>query len=290
MTRRPSALGRGLDALFSGSSPEERVELRQIPLDLLQRGKYQPRRQFSQESLDELAASIRAEGVLQPIVVRQAGAGHYEILAGERRWRAAQMAGLRDIPALLRACSDQQALAIGLIENIQRQALNPLEEAAALQRLLEEFSLSHEALSEALGRSRAAISNQIRLLRLDPDLRIHVEKGALSAGHARALLVLEPPEQREAAAVVMSEQLNVRQTERLAQRLLKTGRKKRTVTAADPDSRALEEALVRHLGVAVRVRDTGGGGGEMRIRWKNAGEGAVLWERLGLPQLDESGT
>ncbi len=289
MTRRPMALGRGLDALFSPSASEGDGELRRIPLDLLQRGKYQPRRQFSQESLDELAVSIRAEGVLQPIVVRPAEGGRYEILAGERRWRAAQLAGLRDIPALLRDCSDQQALAIGLIENIQRQSLNPLEEAAALQRLLEEFSLSHEALSDALGRSRAAISNQIRLLRLDPGLQTHVETGALSAGHARALLVLEPPEQREAAAAVMSGQLNVRQTEHLVQGRLRQGAGEKRGTVTDPDSRALEEVLARHLGVAVRVREIGGGG-EMRIRWKNSGEGAALWERLGLPQLDENGT
>ncbi|MCE5393124.1 MAG: ParB/RepB/Spo0J family partition protein [Acidithiobacillus sp.] len=276
------ALGRGLDALFSEA--RETGSLRQIPLDLIQRGRYQPRRRFDEQSLAELADSVRAEGVLQPILVRAIADGRYEILAGERRWRAAQMVGLTEIPALVREASDQQALAIGIIENIQREDLDPLEEAAALQRLLTEFSLSHEALAAALGRSRAAISNQLRLLRLDPELAPMLADGRLSAGHARALLSLSPQQQRQVAAQVLARRLNVRQTERLAQQWQK---KERIRPMPDPNLTSAVLRLQNHLGMRVKLYARGAGG-ELRICWKNAGEAAELWKRLGLPQEEEN--
>ncbi len=281
MSKR-AALGRGLDALFS--EVRETTSLRQIPLDLLQRGRYQPRRRFDEESLAELADSVRAEGVLQPILVRAIAGGRFEILAGERRWRAAQMVGLAEIPALVREASDQQALAIGIIENIQREDLDPLEEAAALQRLLTEFSLSHEALAAALGRSRAAISNQLRLLRLDPELAPMLADGRLSPGHARALLSLPPLQQRQTAAQVLARRLNVRQTERLAQQWQK---EERVRPVPDPNLASAVLRLQKHLGMKVELHARGAGG-ELRIRWKNAGEAAELWKRLGLPQEEEN--
>ncbi|WP_291510894.1 ParB/RepB/Spo0J family partition protein [Acidithiobacillus sp.] len=276
--KRPGALGRGLDALFSAQSSSD--SLRSIPLDLLQPGRFQPRRHFPEEALEELASSIRSEGVLQPILVRALAEGRFEILAGERRWRAAQRAGLREIPALVRECGDQQALAIGLIENIQRQDLNPLEEAQALQRLVDEFHLTHDALAQSLGRSRAAISNQLRLLRLDPSLATHLQSGALSAGHARALAALEPTQQRELAMRAVREGLSVRQMEKLAGQ----SRKKRRAPSADANVQALTELIAAQLGLPVQVRQRGQGG-ELRIRWRDAAEEAELWQRL---QLDLS--
>jgi len=277
--KRPSALGRGLDALFSTQSSS--VGLRNIPLDLLQPGRFQPRRHFAEEALEELAHSIRSEGVLQPILVRALGQGRYEILAGERRWRAAQRAGLREIPALVRECGDQQALAIALIENIQRQDLNPLEEAQALQRLVEEFQLTHDALARTLGRSRAAISNQLRLLRLDPSLVPPLQSGALSAGHARALAALEPAQQRELAARAVREGLSVRQLEKLAGRCRERRPASRAKPVVDADLNALSELIAAQLGLPVELRQYGQGG-ELRIRWQDAAQEAELWRRLRL--------
>ena len=257
--------------------------MREVPVDLLQRGRYQPRGLISEESLEDLAASIRSQGVVQPIVIRAIGGGRYEIVAGERRWRAAQLAGLAHIPAVVRECSDEQALAIGIIENIQRQALNPLEEAQALQRLLDEFSLSHEALAESLGRSRAAISNQLRLLRLCPDLHPHVENGALSAGHARALLTLSDERQVRLADRVVREALSVRATERLAQA---EGRVKPSKAEPDPNIAALSARIGARLGLSVDLRAQGRGG-ELRIRWDEPEQEAVLFQRLGVSLDDD---
>nr|WP_239058576.1 ParB/RepB/Spo0J family partition protein [Acidithiobacillus ferrianus] len=259
--------------------------MREIPIDLLQRGRYQPRGLISEASVSELAASIRSQGVVQPIVIRAIGGGRYEIIAGERRWRAAQLAGLSHIPAVVRECSDEQALAIGIIENIQRQALNPLEEAQALQRLLDEFGLSHEALAESLGRSRAAISNQLRLLRLCPALHPHVENGALSAGHARALLTLPDARQVRLAEKVVREALSVRATERLVQA---EGRVQRPKAEQDPNIAALSARVEAHLGLPVALRALGRGG-ELRILWEDPEQEAALFQRLGVPlEEDES--
>ncbi|MCK9188080.1 ParB/RepB/Spo0J family partition protein [Acidithiobacillus sp.] len=275
-------LGRGLDALFA-SEEAVRGAMRDVPIDLLQRGRYQPRGLISDDSLEELAASIRSQGVVQPIVIRTIGGGRYEIIAGERRWRAAQLAGLAHIPAVVRECSDEQALAIGIIENIQRQALNPLEEAQALQRLLDEFGLSHEALAESLGRSRAAISNQLRLLRLCPDLHLHVENGALSAGHARALLTLSEERQVRIADRVVREALSVRATERLVQA---EGRVKPPQAESDPNIAALSARIGARLGLSVDLRAQGRGG-ELRIRWDDPEQEAVLFQRLGVSLDDD---
>jgi len=275
-------LGRGLDALFA-SEGNAGGAMREVPVDLLQRGRYQPRGLISEESLEELAASIRSQGVVQPIVIRAIGGGRYEIIAGERRWRAAQLANLSHIPAVIRECSDEQALAIGIIENIQRQALNPLEEAQALQRLLDEFGLSHEALAESLGRSRAAISNQLRLLRLCPDLHRHVENGALSAGHARALLTLPDGRQVRLAEKVVREALSVRATERLVQA---EGRAKAPKAEPDPNIAALSARIAAHLGLSVELRAQGRGG-ELRIRWDDPEQEAGLFQLLGVSLDDD---
>ncbi|MHB1532800.1 ParB/RepB/Spo0J family partition protein [Acidithiobacillus sp.] len=270
-------LGRGLDALFASDADSARP-MREIPLDLLQRGRYQPRSYMDAEALAALAASIRSQGVVQPIVVRGVGGGRYEIIAGERRWRAAQMAGLAGIPAIVRECSDEQALALGLIENIQREALNPLEEAQALQRLLNEFALTHEDLAEKLGRSRAAISNQLRLLRLPQAVHRHLENGALSAGHARALLALPVEVQVAAAERVLREELTVRATERLAREMAKAPK---PAKARDPNIIALEAEIAAVLGLAATVIPRARGG-ELRLSWDDPEQGEALLARLGV--------
>lgn len=270
-------LGRGLDALFASDADSARP-MREIPLDLLQRGRYQPRSYMDAEALAALAASIRSQGVVQPIVVRGVGGGRYEIIAGERRWRAAQMAGLAGIPAIVRECSDEQALALGLIENIQREALNPLEEAQALQRLLNEFALTHEDLAEKLGRSRAAISNQLRLLRLPQAVHRHLENGALSAGHARALLALPAEAQVAAAERVLREELTVRATERLTREMAKAPK---PAKARDPNIIALEAEIAAVLGLAATVIPRARGG-ELRLSWDDPEQGEALLARLGV--------
>lgn len=270
-------LGRGLDALFASDADSARP-MREIPLDLLQRGRYQPRSYMDAEALAALAASIRSQGVVQPIVVRGVGGGRYEIIAGERRWRAAQMAGLAGIPAIVRECSDEQALALGLIENIQREALNPLEEAQALQRLLNEFALTHEDVAEKLGRSRAAISNQLRLLRLPQAVHRHLENGALSAGHARALLALPAEAQVAAAERVLREELTVRATERLAREMAKAPK---PAKARDPNIIALEAEIAAVLGLAATVIPRARGG-ELRLSWDDPEQGEALLARLGV--------
>ena len=270
-------LGRGLDALFASDADSARP-MREIPLDLLQRGRYQPRSYMDAEALAALAASIRSQGVVQPIVVRGVGGGRYEIIAGERRWRAAQMAGLAGFPAIVRECSDEQALALGLIENIQREALNPLEEAQALQRLLNEFALTHEDLAEKLGRSRAAISNQLRLLRLPQAVHRHLENGALSAGHARALLALPAEAQVAAAERVLREELTVRATERLAREMAKAPK---PAKARDPNIIALEAEIAAVLGLAATVIPRARGG-ELRLSWDDPEQGEALLARLGV--------
>ena len=279
MSKKPAALGRGLDALFAGN--RETSTLRNLPLDLIHPGAQQARKHFDEAALAELADSIRAEGVLQPILVRAEAGGRYELLAGERRWRAAQLAGLREIPALIREASEQQALVIGIIENIQRQDLDPLEEAAALQRLLDEFHLSHEALAQVLGRSRAAISNQLRLLRLDPSLAPQLRTGGLTAGHARTLLSLPPPAQRQAAEEIIAKGLSVRQAELLAKNV--QDRENRVSKEVDPNLAALLVQLETALGLQVRI-SVRREGGELHIRWRNAAEAAALWQRLGVTE------
>lgn len=224
MATKKRGLGRGLDALLADVQQDDSSlndSLQYFPLDLLQPGKYQPRVDMSQDSLEELADSIRAQGLVQPIVVRPINDGHYEIIAGERRWRASKLAGLETIPALVRDVPDRNAIAMALIENIQRENLNPMEEANALHRLREEFSMTHQEAAEAVGRSRAAVSNLLRLRNLNDEVKRLVENCDLEMGHARALLALEGDQQSTAAQHIVEKGLSVRETEQMVRRLQK---------------------------------------------------------------------
>ncbi len=269
-TKKPR-LGRGLDALLGAYEPgDDKEELRQLPVDLLQRGKYQPRTHMDKVALEELAASIKAQGVVQPIVVRAIASGNYEIVAGERRWRAAQLAGLETVPAVVRRIPDEAAIAIALIENIQREDLNPVEEANALQRLIDEFSMTHQRAAEAVGRSRAAVTNLLRLLTLQSDVRQLLEKGQMDMGHARALLALEGKAQGQAARQVVDRGLSVRETENLVRRLLeKPAARKGAKSHVDPDVRALQQKLSDKLGAKVRIRHSRRGKGKLTIEFGN---------------------
>jgi ParB family chromosome partitioning protein len=243
-----------------------------LPVDVIQRGKYQPRLDMHQESLQDLADSISAQGVVQPIVVRAIAAGRYEIIAGERRWRAAQLAGLHEIPAVVREVEDRAAIAIALIENIQRENLNPLEEARALERLIKEFELTHEQAAEAVGRSRAAVSNLLRLLDLEDSVKELVEKGELEMGHARALLALSGGKQREAARQVVSRGLTVRATEGLVKSLQRPATPKPAKAGKDANIQRLEADLSDTLGARVAVHQGRGGKGKLEISYNSLDE------------------
>ena len=273
-TRKPQRLGRGLDALLGAyEMPSEKDELRQIPLDQLQRGKYQPRTHMNPEALEELAASIKAQGVVQPIVVRLLSPGNYEIVAGERRWRAAQIAGLEAVPAVVRKIPDEAAIAIALIENIQRENLSPVEEANAFTRLIDEFHMTHQQVAEAVGRSRAAVTNLLRLLTLNADVRELLETGKMDMGHARALLALEGKHQSQAAHQVVSKGLSVRETENLVRRLLASPAGQRARGhRMDPDTRALAQRLSEKLGAKVRFQHSAKGKGRLLIEYNTLEE------------------
>lgn len=246
-------LGRGLDALLG--STEETTSggetLATLPLEALQPGRYQPRTGMDPESLGELAESIKSQGIMQPILARPIGSGRYEIVAGERRWRAARMAGLATVPALVRELPDRNALAIALIENLQREDLNPLEEASGVKRLLEEFGMTHAEAAQALGRSRTAVTNALRLLDLAPPVQELLREGKIDMGHARALLTLPALKQIEIARVAASKRLSVRQVEQLvAAQARRTPAARRT----DPDVARLEEEWSQRLGTAVSIQ------------------------------------
>ncbi len=287
MAVKKRGLGRGLDALLgagakaaaepaagaAAATPPSGEQLRHLPVELIQRGRYQPRMDMRQESLEELADSIRAQGVVQPIVVRPIGKDRYEIIAGERRWRATQIAGLGEIPAVIRDVPDDAAIAMALIENIQRENLNPLEEAVALKRLLDEFELTHQQAAQAVGRSRTAVSNLLRLLDLNDDVKKLVEHGDLEMGHARAMLTLKGPQQSDAARQVVARGLSVRETESLVRRLLAApDQKKQQVPAIDPDVRRLQDDLSEKLGAAVRVQQGAKGKGKLVIEYNTLDE------------------
>ena len=271
MAKRRS-LGRGLEALLSspgagaGLQPTSEGELKELPLDVLQRGQYQPRLDMREDALAELAESIRAQGVVQPIVVRAVSggrSGQYEIIAGERRWRAAQMAGLDTIPAVVREIPDIAAVAVALIENIQREDLNPLEEARALKRLIDEFQVTHGEAAEAVGRSRVAVSNLLRLLELPQEIKDMVERRDLGMGHSRALLALATPaEQVSLARRVVRQGLSVRETERLVQAEASrpAGRKAAPKKHKDADIQRLERRLGDQLGAPVTIQHGKRGG------------------------------
>jgi ParB family chromosome partitioning protein len=266
-------------AAASGVAPPGE-ELARLPLDVLQRGRYQPRIDMRPETLEELAASIRAQGVVQPIVVRPIVAAapgesqRYEIIAGERRWRAAQIAGLADIPAVIRRIPDEAAIAVALIENIQRESLNPLEEARALERLITEFALTHAQAAEAVGRSRAAVSNLLRLLELAPEVGGLVERREIEMGHARALLALSSKRQQaEVATIVAKRGLSVRDTEALVRRLQHPpGASAEPAPAGDANVRRLEQDLADKLGAKVLIQHSQGGKGKLVVSYNSLDE------------------
>ena len=268
-------LGRGLDALLSGSDKPHGDEQRNLPVERLRPGKYQPRTHMDQDSLAELAASIKAQGVMQPILVRAVdstpGAERYEIVAGERRWRASQLAGLNEVPVLIRNIPDEQALAMALIENIQRENLNPLEEAQGLQRLIDEFGLTHQQAADAVGRSRPAASNLLRLLQLTAPVQELLMTGQLDMGHARALLPVASGQQVGLAQRIIQKGLSVRETERLVQQLLNPP-KPAPEKIIDRDLLRLQEELSDGLGTNVAIRANKKGAGKVTIEFSGLDE------------------
>lgn len=285
MAIKKKGLGRGLDALLGhmntsavledGSDSPATVdqgELHRLPLDLIQRGRYQPRRDMDPVALEELAQSIRAQGVMQPIVVRPVASGRYEIIAGERRWRASQQAGLDRIPALVREVPDDLAIAMALIENIQREDLNPIEEAIALQRLQHEFHLTQQQVADAVGKSRVSISNLMRLMALPEEVKTMLAHGDLEMGHARALLGLPDERQIEGARHVVARGLSVRQTEALVRQWLRAPENTGKNPSSDPDITRLEQRLAERLGASVQIRHGQKGKGQLVINYASLDE------------------
>jgi len=289
MIRKKGGLGRGLDALLGAAAasrdgsaasgapnepaPEILETLQQLPIEQICRGRYQPRQDLREDTLQELAGSIRAQGLVQPVLVRPLDGNRYELIAGERRWRAAQLAGLREVPAVVRKVPDQAAIAMALIENIQREDLNPLEEAVALQRLIDEFELTHQQAADAVGRSRATVTNLLRLLELSEEVGQLVRERKLDMGHARALLSLPPALQREAAHQVLLHGLSARETEQLARRLQQPdAAATATAPAVDPDIRLLQDNLSERLGARVRLRHGASGKGSVVIQYNSLEE------------------
>ncbi|MCK9469598.1 MAG: ParB/RepB/Spo0J family partition protein [Porticoccaceae bacterium] len=297
MSGKRKGLGRGLDALLGiepgqagsdqatggavSTAASEDGTLRHLPIEFLQRGKYQPRRDMHPEALEELAESIRAQGIMQPIVVRPIGADKYEIIAGERRWRGAQLAGLDTVPTLVREVPDQAAIAMALIENIQREDLNPIEEAHALSRLQQEFQLTQQEVADAVGKSRASVANLLRLLGLESEVRIMLERGDIEMGHARALLALDGDQQVVAARTVAGKGLTVRQTEAMVRKLLREeSEPPASPKVADVDIRRLEERVAEHVGLPVSIQHGSGGKGKVVFSYSALEELEGLFQRL----------
>lgn len=281
MAVKKRGLGRGLDALLGGTNVNtleeqalhaDKNELQYLPLDLIQRGKYQPRRDMDPAALEELAQSIKAQGVMQPIVVRPIADGRFEIIAGERRWRASQLAGLDKLPAMVREVPDEAAIAMALIENIQREDLNPIEEAVALQRLQQEFQLTQQQVAEAVGKSRVTITNLLRLIALPEEIKILLSHGDLEMGHARALLGLPAERQVEGARHVVARCFTVRQTEALVRQWLNSKEQPVEVVKADPDISRLEQRLAERLGAAVQIKHGQKGRGQLVIKYSSLDE------------------
>ena len=265
-------LGRGLDALLGGGKPDaaaEPGELRELAIGDLAPGKYQPRTRIDNKALEELAQSIKQRGIVQPILTREVGGGKFEIIAGERRWRAAKIAGLTAVPVLVREIADDAALCIGLIENIQREDLNAMEEAAGIQRLIEEFKLTHEEAAQAVGRSRVAVSNLLRLLELAKPVQDMVVENKLDMGHARALLSLAKSKQVELAHQIVHKNLSVRDTERLVKTQSVPAKAHKTAITTDVDTRRLENDLAEKLGTQVSIKADKKGRGSLTIEFMN---------------------
>ncbi len=292
MSAKRRSLGKGLDALLSGSAnrsgatsaattddatgsaarAEDSGLLRELPVEAIQRGRYQPRREFDAEALEELASSIRVQGIMQPIVVRPVQPEGFEIIAGERRWRAAQLAGLAEIPALVRDVPDEDAIAMALIENLQREDLNPIEEATALSRLQEEYDLTQQEVADAVGKSRPTVANLLRLMTLQPEVRTLLERGDLDMGHARCLLALEGDEQVQLARQVVAKNLSVRQTEALVRNHQSAAGKKMEKPALDPNIRSLQDELAQKLGSPVQIQHGAGGKGKLVLKYSSLEE------------------
>ena len=277
MAVKKRGLGRGLDALLgqAGANPtsdsSQDQQLRELPIELIQRGKYQPRRDMDPQALEELADSIKVQGVMQPIVVRPIAGDRYEIIAGERRWRATQLAGLDKIPAVIRDVPDEAAIAMALIENIQREDLNPIEEAIALQRLQQEFELTQQQVADAVGKSRVTITNLLRLMALPDDVKLLLERGDIEMGHARALLGLPVEDQTEAARQVVARGLTVRQTEALVRQWLNPRRETDTVRS-NPDIERLQQDLAERIGADVKIQHGAKGKGKLVISYSSLDE------------------
>jgi len=290
MAEKKNPLGRNLSSMLSkstlkhvaesASEASERDSLKSLPLDLISPGPYQPRSIFDADRLQELADSIRHQGIIQPIVVRAKGENNYELIAGERRWRAAQIAGIENIPAIVRKVPDEIAIAMALVENIQREDLNPIEEATALRRLVDEFQMTHQEAGDSVGRSRSAVSNLLRLLELSEEVRELVDARHLEMGHARALLTLEPSLQAKAAREVVARELSVRQTEQLVRRLKNPPVPK--ITRLDPDVQRLQNALAEKLCAKVKLSHNAKGKGKMVIAFNSADELDGILEQMGL--------
>jgi ParB family chromosome partitioning protein len=294
MSLKKRGLGRGLDALLTTGKPvsaaeiqveSRHSELQNLPVEWLQPGKYQPRKDMSQDALEELASSIRAQGVIQPIVVRPVGTDRYEIIAGERRWRASQLAGLAEVPCMLKDVPDEAAVAIALIENIQREDLNAMEEAVALQRLLSEFELTHQQVADAVGKSRTTVTNLLRLNQLADEVKTLLEHGDIEMGHARAILALPAEQQPDTGRVIAAKQLTVREAESLVRRLLEPVPVKEN-KAKDPDVAALELRLSERFGAPVSISYNRKGKGELVINYSSLPELDGILHKLGLPETE----
>ncbi len=274
MSTKKRGLGRGLDALLSSVEPVVAAaadggdELRELPLDAMAPGPHQPRRHFDDEALQALADSIRAQGIVQPILVRSSGAHRYEIVAGERRWRAARLAGLSTIPAVVRTLDERGAMAVALVENIQRADLNPLEEAEALHRLIQECGLTHEACAEAVGKSRAAVTNLLRLMELNADVQQWVREQRLSLGHAKVLMAAQGARQSSLARQVVDQQLSVRQTEALVQAQPLAAKPK----ASAPALAEIERDVGARIGLGVKLQQNAQGRGRLTVSFKSNSE------------------
>lgn len=289
-------LGRSpLDAFLSSPKPAAggktaesivpKGELQKLPIELLQPGQYQPRKIMTDDALEELASSIKAQGVIQPIVVRSVGEKKYEIIAGERRWRASQLAQLDEVPCLIKDIPDEAAIAMALIENIQREDLNAMEEATALQRLMQEFSLTHQQTADAVGKSRTTVTNLLRLLTLTEPCRVMLERGDLEMGHARALLSLTSDDQTLVARSVVAKGLTVRETEKLVRKHLSPVKAKTNDTKVDPHIEQLERSISDKLGAPIAIQHGAKGKGKISIQYNSLDELDGILRHMGIEQL-----
>ena len=280
-------LGRGLDSLLASGDAGGDDKLTTLDITQIRPGRYQPRRVMGEDELHELAESIRAQGLIQPVIVRELGLSDYELIAGERRWRACQLAGLTEIPAVIKAVNDEAALAMGIIENIQRADLNPVEEAQGYKRLVDEFGLTHENLAQAVGKSRSAISNSLRLLSLPEQIQQHINQGLLEMGHARALITLPVLAQLQLAEAAIREAWSVREMERQAQAWQANAplSAQKASKAVDADVLRLQDAIADKLGLAVKIQANQQQKGKLVLHFNNAEEFQQMLNALNLDQL-----